>query len=109
MGGSLPFLPPCGGPLGPKLVTASADMTSRVYNVANGACVACFQGHEGEISKACLRGHAAGFNRSGGWRVTRAATWSLVGLPRWWCLQTERNTTGGPFAKTNRRVGCQRE
>jgi len=45
--------PPCGsGPLGPKLVTASADMTSRVYNVANGACVACFQGHEGEISKA---------------------------------------------------------
>lgn len=36
---------------GSKLVTASADGTSRVFNTMNGACQAILAGHEGEISK----------------------------------------------------------
>lgn len=36
---------------GSKLVTASADGTSRVFNTMNGACQAILIGHEGEISK----------------------------------------------------------
>ncbi len=36
---------------GSKLVTASADGNSRVYNTMTGACHAILAGHEGEISK----------------------------------------------------------
>jgi WD40 repeat protein len=36
---------------GSRLVTASADGTSRVYNSMTGACVSILVGHEGEISK----------------------------------------------------------
>lgn len=39
---------------GSKLVTASADGTSRVFNTMTGACQAILIGHEGEISKVCL-------------------------------------------------------
>ena len=39
---------------GSKLVTASADGTSRVYNTQTGACQAILIGHEGEISKVCF-------------------------------------------------------
>jgi dynein assembly factor with WDR repeat domains 1 len=39
---------------GSKLVTASADGTSRVFNTVNGACQAILIGHEGEISKICF-------------------------------------------------------
>ena len=41
---------------GSKLVTASADHSSRVYNTTTGACHAILAGHEGEISKVgwCL-------------------------------------------------------
>lgn len=36
---------------GSRLVTASADGTSRVFNSMTGACQAILIGHEGEISK----------------------------------------------------------
>lgn len=36
---------------GSKLVTASADGNSRVYNTMTGACHSILNGHEGEISK----------------------------------------------------------
>lgn len=36
---------------GSKIVTASADWTSRVFNTITGACQAVFHGHRGEISK----------------------------------------------------------
>ena len=39
---------------GSKVVTASADGTSRVYNTQTGACQAILIGHEGEISKVCF-------------------------------------------------------
>eukprot|EP00501_MAST-03F_sp_TOSAG23-6_P000877 GSMAST32.ASY1.ANO1.913.1 assembled CDS len=41
----------CFNETGSKLVTASADGTSRVYNSMTGACQAILIGHEGEISK----------------------------------------------------------
>lgn len=41
---------------GSKLVTASADGTSRVFNTINGACQAILIGHEGEISKVRILG-----------------------------------------------------
>lgn len=40
--------------IGSKLVTASADSTSRVYNTMTGACHAILSGHEGEISKVAF-------------------------------------------------------
>lgn len=40
--------------LGSKLVTASADGNSRVYNTMTGACHAILSGHEGEISKVAF-------------------------------------------------------
>ncbi len=40
---------------GSRLVTASADGTSRVFNTMNGACQAILIGHEGEISKVGRR------------------------------------------------------
>merc|ERR1719337_135050 len=43
----------CYNSSGSKLVTASADGTSRVYNTMTGACQAILIGHEGEISKVC--------------------------------------------------------
>lgn len=39
---------------GSKLVTASADGTSRIYNTMTGACQAILIGHEAEISKVCF-------------------------------------------------------
>ena len=39
---------------GSKLVTASADGNSRVYNTMTGACHAILAGHEGEISKVAF-------------------------------------------------------
>ncbi len=39
---------------GSKLVTASADGNSRVYNTMTGACQAVLAGHEGEISKVAF-------------------------------------------------------
>jgi dynein assembly factor with WDR repeat domains 1 len=39
---------------GSKLVTASADGNSRVYNTMTGACHAILTGHEGEISKVAF-------------------------------------------------------
>lgn len=39
---------------GSKLVTASADGNSRVYNTMTGACHAILSGHEGEISKVAF-------------------------------------------------------
>lgn len=44
--------------MGTKIVSASADHTSRLYNVANGNCISVLngmqykKGHDGEISKA---------------------------------------------------------
>lgn len=61
---------------GSRLVTASADGTSRVFNTMNGACQAILIGHEGEISKVSLGVLCAGFrlaqragvHREQGWR-----------------------------------------
>jgi len=36
---------------GTRLVTASADLTARIYNVNTGTCMGILTGHEGEISK----------------------------------------------------------
>jgi dynein assembly factor with WDR repeat domains 1 len=38
--------------IGTSLVTASVDMTMRVYNVSTFACTSVLEGHEGEVSKA---------------------------------------------------------
>jgi dynein assembly factor with WDR repeat domains 1 len=40
--------------IGSKLVTASADSTSRVFNIANDERQAILICHEGEISKICF-------------------------------------------------------
>ena len=44
----------CFNTTGSKLVSASADGTSRVFNTMTGACQAILVGHEGEISKVCF-------------------------------------------------------
>ena len=38
--------------IGTSLVTASVDMTMRVYNVSTFECSSVLEGHEGEVSKA---------------------------------------------------------
>ncbi len=48
------FFSPISTLLGSKLVTASADGNSRVYNTMTGACHAILTGHEGEISKVAF-------------------------------------------------------
>lgn len=42
---------------GSRLVTASADGTSRVFNTMTGACQSILIGHEGEISKVRTHTH----------------------------------------------------
>ena len=75
---------------GSKLVTASADGNSRVYNTMTGACHAILAGHEGEISKVA-------FNPQG----TRILTASSDKTARIWetetgdCLQVSACVEGG--------------
>ena len=62
---------------GSKLVTASADGTSRIYNTMTGACPAILIGHEAEISKVC-------FNPQG----TKVLTASSDKVARLWEVET---------------------
>lgn len=62
---------------GSKLVTASADGTSRIYNTMTGACQAILIGHEAEISKVC-------FNPQG----TKVLTASSDKVARLWEVET---------------------
>ncbi|CAM9437177.1 unnamed protein product, partial [Discosporangium mesarthrocarpum] len=87
---------------GSKLVTASADGTSRVFNTINGACQAILMGHDGEISKAPFAFHISQvcFNPQG----TRILTASSDKTARLWevevgdCLQVLEGHTDEIFS-----------
>ncbi len=49
----------CYNATGSKLVTASADGTSRIFNTMTGACQSILIGHEGEISKVAFNPQGA--------------------------------------------------
>ena len=78
---------------GSRLVTASADGNSRVFNTMTGACTSILSGHEGEVSKVT-------FNPQGSRILTassdKTGVWCVAMLCALLCVDSA--TAGNPIA-----------